>query len=302
MQSPRNKKQTLIGQQLLITTVFLHMFCISSASNRLETSVSEQGQRPGFCSFGLIQSCCYGWRNVNGDCQPVCKKLCVNGICTGPEKCSCYKGYKGKQCNEDINECGLRSRPCSHRCMNTVGSFRCFCDPGYKLHSDGTSCIKEPDCSGLRCQVGCQIGRNGALTCLCPPGLKLAENNRTCEDVDECEGPLPVCSESQACRNTFGSFVCVCRLGYVLGTIGNSITCRDEDECVTGRHRCSSHAQCVNTVGSHTCRCEEDYAGDGLSCWKRKKGRSQAEMYFQYKLSKQSRLRETQTGKQRAIK
>uniref|UniRef100_A0A3B1IKZ1 Si:ch211-194g2.4 n=1 Tax=Astyanax mexicanus TaxID=7994 RepID=A0A3B1IKZ1_ASTMX len=148
----------------------------------MEKSVSVRGQRPGFCSFGLTESCCYGWRNVSGECQ-VCKKPCVNGICTGPERCSCYKGYKGKQCNE------------------------------------------EPDCSGLRCQVGCQIGRNGALTCLCPPGLKLAKDNRTCE-IDECEGPFPVCSESQACRNTFGSFVCVCRLGYVLGTIGNSITCR----------------------------------------------------------------------------
>uniref|UniRef100_A0A3B4E8F0 Si:ch211-194g2.4 n=1 Tax=Pygocentrus nattereri TaxID=42514 RepID=A0A3B4E8F0_PYGNA len=170
--------------------------------------------------------CCYGWRKDNGDCKPVCKKPCTNGICVGPDRCSCHPGYKGKQCNDDINECGLHHRPCSHSCMNTPGSFRCFCNPGYTLDTDSKSCIKKPDCSGLRCQLGCQIERNGALSCLCPPGLQLAPDNRTCKDIDECKGPFPICSERHACRNTFGSYVCVCRPGYILGTFGNSITCR----------------------------------------------------------------------------
>ncbi|XP_026793954.3 nephronectin [Pangasianodon hypophthalmus] len=282
-------------QKILIAAFLFFQICMASPSNREETEVSEQHRKPGFCYFGRVQSCCYGWRNVNGECQPVCIKPCINGICIGPDKCSCTEGYTGEQCNEDINECGRPSRPCSHSCMNTPGSFRCYCDPGYTLDADGKSCNRpeKPDCTRLHCQLGCQIGSNGALICSCPPGLQLALDKRTCKDVDECKGAFSACSERQTCRNTFGSYACVCRSGYMLGILGNSVTCRDEDECVTGRHRCSRHAQCVNTDGSYTCQCENDYAGDGFSCWKRKSGRSQNGMYFQYKLSKRSRTTDT---------
>ncbi|KAG7333731.1 hypothetical protein KOW79_002138 [Hemibagrus wyckioides] len=156
----------------------------------------------------------------------------------------------------DVNECGRPSRPCSHSCMNTPGSFRCYCDPGYRLDTDGKSCkrLEKPDCTRLHCQLGCQISSNGASICSCPPGLQLALDKRTCKDVDECKGAFSVCPEQQTCRNTFGSYACACRSGYILGILGNAITCRDEDECLTGRHRCSRHARCVNADGSYTCR------------------------------------------------
>lgn len=71
------------------------------------------------------------------------------------------------------------------------------------------------------------------------------------------------------------------------------VSLTDEDECATGRHRCSRHSRCVNTDGSYTCQCESDYVGDGFSCSRRKNGRSQNGMYFQYKLSKRSRTTDT---------
>lgn len=67
----------------------------------------------------------------------------------------------------------------------------------------------------------------------------------------------------------------------------------DEDECVTGHHCCICHARCVNTDGSYTCQCENDYTGDGFSCWNRKSGRSQNGMCFECKLSKRSRMTDT---------
>lgn len=42
----------------------------------------------------------------------------------------------------DLNECGLKPRPCEHRCMNTFGSFMCYCLNGYMLMPDG-SCASE---------------------------------------------------------------------------------------------------------------------------------------------------------------
>ena len=40
---------------------------------------------------------------------------------------------------KDVDECAL-SRPCSHWCRNTNGSYRCSCADGYTLRSDGQTC------------------------------------------------------------------------------------------------------------------------------------------------------------------
>ena len=29
------------------------------------------------------------------------------------------------------------------KCINTIGSYRCMCNPGFKLSTDGKSCIGE---------------------------------------------------------------------------------------------------------------------------------------------------------------
>ena len=39
----------------------------------------------------------------------------------------------------DINECA-GDHGCDHLCNNTDGSFHCYCDPGYMLDSNGTTC------------------------------------------------------------------------------------------------------------------------------------------------------------------
>ena len=39
----------------------------------------------------------------------------------------------------DIDECA-GDHGCHHWCRNTIGSFHCYCNPGYMLNSDGTTC------------------------------------------------------------------------------------------------------------------------------------------------------------------
>ncbi|XP_067354431.1 nephronectin [Channa argus] len=131
--------------------------------------------------------------------------------------------------------------------------------------------------------------RGEAVCCLCPPGLKLAADNKTCEDVNECQQDASACPPWRTCRNTSGSFVCVCQDGFVMGTLCGSVQCRDKDECLTGSHRCSHHAQCVNTDGSYTCQCLKDYLGNGRTCWPRRAPQSRAVMYLKYKLSKRTK-------------
>lgn len=43
----------------------------------------------------------------------------------------------------DVNECSDGTHTCQQRCNNTHGSFRCMCDRGYSLNSDGFTCSGE---------------------------------------------------------------------------------------------------------------------------------------------------------------
>jgi len=43
------------------------------------------------------------------------------------------------QISADIEEC-QQLKPCSHSCLNTLGSYRCFCPPGMSLSNDGHVC------------------------------------------------------------------------------------------------------------------------------------------------------------------
>ena len=66
------------------------------------------------------------------------KSFCVNGECrvyiNGSAHCDCNTGYNGTFCENDIDECLLAKNPCNEKfgnCVNTQGSYRCNCKPGY---------------------------------------------------------------------------------------------------------------------------------------------------------------------------
>ena len=40
----------------------------------------------------------------------------------------------------DIDECSDGSNNCAQNCINTAGSYRCNCNSGYTLATDGSSC------------------------------------------------------------------------------------------------------------------------------------------------------------------
>ncbi|XP_073327093.1 nephronectin a [Pagrus major] len=232
-------------------------------------------------------------------CQPqaLCQPGCKHGDCVGPNKCKCHPGFTGKTCNqeeepdyltppvwdshlpiflpvdhqparvvmEDLNECGLKPRPCKHRCMNTYGSYKCYCLNGYMLMPDGT-CGNARTCGMANCQYGCEVLK-GEVRCQCPsPGLQLAPDGRTCVDVDECAAGIAVCPRFRKCINTFGSYICKCHEGFDLQYINGKYQCIDVDECSLGQSHCSSFATCYNTPGSYKCKCKDGYRGMGHDC------------------------------------
>uniref|UniRef100_A0A669PMI1 EGF like domain multiple 6 n=1 Tax=Phasianus colchicus TaxID=9054 RepID=A0A669PMI1_PHACC len=182
--------------------------------------------QPGVCHYGSRLDCCYGWKKNNkGHCEAICRHGCKYGECVGPNKCKCFPGFTGKTCNQDLNECGLKPRPCEHRCMNTHGSYKCYCLNGYMLMPDGT-CANIDECSTGR--AVCSFNRRcvntfGSYYCKCRLGyeLKYISGHYDCVDVNECVTTAHRCNLHAECLNTEGSFKCKCNQGYR----GNGFDC-----------------------------------------------------------------------------
>ncbi|XP_039220134.1 epidermal growth factor-like protein 7 isoform X3 [Crotalus tigris] len=71
---------------------------------------------------------------------PICRPPCQpSRKCSLPNDCAC-PGWTGRCCQTDVDECAAGRHGCSQLCINTAGSYRCACHPGYGLHADGQSC------------------------------------------------------------------------------------------------------------------------------------------------------------------
>ncbi|XP_044091361.1 epidermal growth factor-like protein 6 [Neovison vison] len=239
---------------------------LGNAASPKDHGLSPSLLQPGVCRYGTKLACCYGWRrNSKEVCEATCERGCKFGECVGPNKCRCFPGYTGKTCSQDVNECGVKPRPCQHRCVNTHGSYKCFCLSGHVLMPDAT-CANSRTCAMVSCQYACEDTEEGPR-CLCPsPGLRLAPNGRVCTDIDECASGKAVCPYNRRCVNTFGSYYCKCHVGFELKYTRGRYDCVDINECAMNTHTCSLYANCLNTQGSFKCKCKQGYKGNGLQC------------------------------------
>nr|XP_032653549.1 hemicentin-2 isoform X2 [Chelonoidis abingdonii] len=202
-------------------------------------------------------------------------QICENTV--GGHRCMCPRGYRtqgtGRPCL-DINECQRVPPPCAFQCRNLRGSYKCLCPPGETLHGDGKSCTRPEKAGGNMTRVSNRgtrlqwLGPSGRLSgggyytwfsfgqsgnalspgnqAQCPSGF--TRRNGLCTDLDECQ-VRNLCQHE--CRNTKGSYQCLCPAGYRL--LPNGKTCRDIDECAEGRIQCSPNQLCFNTRGGSQC-------------------------------------------------
>ncbi|KAK3102630.1 hypothetical protein FSP39_012769 [Pinctada imbricata] len=226
-------------------------------------------------------------------------KSCNNS--DGSFTCVCSTGHifdeQNKRCIKGNDMCALINLDCSQTSgchVDETGGMACYCDDGFILSSNGTSCIDVDECLQNVCDHTC-TNTLGSYTCSCNIGYQLQYdecvacefpfwgpdcsnvcncaaasscdpvNGCLCEegwqgencdiDVDECQVYTNICNNTvQECFNEEGFYSCLCPEGY---TEANNGSCVDIKECSEVETQCSQI--CNELEGSFSCDCYSGY-------------------------------------------
>uniref|UniRef100_A0A8C3V0R2 Metalloendopeptidase n=1 Tax=Catharus ustulatus TaxID=91951 RepID=A0A8C3V0R2_CATUS len=188
---------------------------------------------------------------------------------------------------KEMDECSLPDNGgCEQHCENTLGSYKCTCEPGYELTADKKSC--EAACGGFITKL------NGTITS--PGWPKEYPTNKNCVwqvvapaqyrislqfEVFELEGNdvckydyVEVRSELASDSKLHGKF-CGSEKPEVITSYGNNMRLEfksdntvskkgfkvhyfsDKDECSKDNGGCQH--ECINTFGSYMCQCRNGF-------------------------------------------
>jgi len=159
----------------------------------------------------------------------------------------------------DKNECS--SSPCPHdaTCENTVGSYKCVCQDGYKYEESGNKCIDIDECASSPCPSDATCTNSvGSYECVCPTGHKYNIDSNECVDIDECLGNP--CHTEATCTNKKGSYSCACKDDLVGDGVSTCEECRNDQGKLCLKNSCK-----VNSGKGYTCGCPDGYIGDGIT-------------------------------------
>ncbi|KAH0616082.1 hypothetical protein JD844_026913, partial [Phrynosoma platyrhinos] len=150
---------------------------------------------------------------------------------------------------------------CEQRCVNTLGSYQCACDPGYELGPDKKSC--EAACGGLLTKLNGTITTPGwpkeyppNKNCVCKYDYVeirsgLSSDSKLHGKFCGTEVPEVITSQLNNMRIEFKSDNTVSKKGFKAHFFS------DKDECSKDNGGCQQ--ECINTVGSYVCQCRNGF-------------------------------------------
>ena len=77
------------------------------------------------------------------------------------------------------------------------------------------------------------VDTEGSFICKCPNGHRSIDD--VCIDINECTENMHYCDSNAECKNTMGTYKCVCNSGYDGGGLRDD--CFDIDECTSSSGR-----------------------------------------------------------------
>ncbi|SPP83299.1 blast:Protein crumbs [Drosophila guanche] len=195
----------------------------------------------------------------NKVCNQCATKPCQNGgecldLPNGDYECKCARGWTGRNCANDVDECTLHPKICGNGiCKNEKGSYKCYCTPGFTgIHcdSDVDECLSFPCLNGATCHN--KINAYD-YECVCVPGII----GKNCEiNINECESNP--CSKHGTCNDGIGAYTCECEPGFEGPHCEVNI-----DECE--RFNPCQSGTCIDQIDDYDCDCDANFGGKNCS-------------------------------------
>uniref|UniRef100_A0A8C9YKR1 Growth arrest-specific 6 n=1 Tax=Sander lucioperca TaxID=283035 RepID=A0A8C9YKR1_SANLU len=122
----------------------------------------------------------------NGGCDHDCNNTMGSYRCSchqGYMLVERHMCYDVDEC-EDPGVCGTA------RCENNEGSYDCLCDVGYVYDNETKSCVDVDECEAGVCAEEC-LNTPGSFRCFCDgrQGMKLGQDLRSCKPITPCMSP-----------------------------------------------------------------------------------------------------------------